>query len=129
VRPVLSAGGADGYLALVHDNASRHPPAEESVANEVFVAVADLGNASLTLVTSTLWSILFDPTRSPFVDGVRASLLSDLNSQLGLDMSPSDLVSGTNRPDPPQYLVLEPHLPDRTSALVRSALLTDTHLV
>jgi hypothetical protein len=116
-RAYAATHGGDAYLALLLANAPRHPPTEESLADTLMKAalVEVVGDGPILMLDNAYTSNAGDRRyrASP------SELVADLSASLDL---PLDVGAFALPPDCPQYLVMEPHLPEQTATLIRSAL-------
>jgi hypothetical protein len=127
VEKEITAGrGAGSYVDTLLTNAPLHPEAEEMLADRLLCSavVAELIDPSFSLMRGILDDVLAGSPTGKLGPSRRkvSELVAEVNCDLALSMAESAVTLGFDSQDVATYLVLEPHLPERTADLVRGAL-------
>jgi len=125
---VTESRGNTSYLGVLVEYAPRHEPHEEILGEllfrlEVLRGLAPKTRSAMEKAIDTVLRQAPDP--SGLSDGNEIPAVVDhLNSGLSLNMSPGDFEFRKATEPVPQYLVLEPHLPEPVASSIRKALLS-----
>jgi hypothetical protein len=124
---VTATRGHTSYLDLLAEHAPRHEPSEEILAELLFRSEVVLGlepetrRATEAAVDGVMRQT--PEARSPHAGHEETTVVDLVNAGLSLNMTLADFrFRDADRPVP-QYLVLEPHLPDLVASAIRKSLL------
>jgi hypothetical protein len=124
---VTESRGNASYLGVLVDYAPRHEPHDEILGELLFRLEVPSGLAPETrraMETSIDTVLRQAPDKSSLSAGTEIPAVVDhVNSVLSLNMSAGDFEFRKAAAPVPQYLVLEPHLPQPVASSIRKALL------